>query len=110
MQIVPKPAANQAFAYKNASIKSNLTLVWYFSIVALIGFGVHLIHHLRLGTGAFSPEMLPYLAVYLSNVLYALLNLLLLPSARVSNSASWRVSLLELMYPAFLAFMATVLS
>ena len=110
MQIVPKPAANQAFAYKNASIKSNLTLVWYFSIVALIGFGVHLIHHLRLGTGAFSPDMLPYLAVYLSNVLYALLNLLLLPSARVSNAASWRVSLLELMYPAFLAFMATVLS
>ena len=110
MQIVPKPSAHLAVAYQQASIKSNLTLVWYFSIVALIGFGVHLLHHLRLGAGAFSPDMMPYLAVYLCNVLYALVNLLLLPSARSTNHISWRTGLLELMYPAFLAFMATVLS
>lgn len=110
MQIVPRPLSHQALAYQQASIENNLTLVWYFSIVALIGFGVHLLHHLRLGTGAFSEQMLPYLVVYLSNVIYALLNFLLLPSARAASKVSWRVTLLELLYPAFLAFMATVLS
>tara|TARA_R110002153_G_scaffold137546_4_gene287652 strand:- start:734 stop:1870 length:1137 start_codon:yes stop_codon:yes gene_type:complete len=110
MQIVPSPPSHQARAYQQISVENNLTLVWYFSIVALIGFGVHLLHHLRLGNDAFSEQMMPYLTVYVSNVLYALLNLFLLPYARAISRTSWRVTLLELMYPTFLAFMATVLS
>ena len=110
MQIVPSPPSHQARAYQQTSVENNLTLVWYFSIVALIGFGVHLLHHLRLGNDAFSEQMMPYLTVYVSNVLYALLNLFLLPYARAISRTSWRVTLLELMYPTFLAFMATVLS
>ncbi|WP_166423471.1 GGDEF domain-containing protein [Paraglaciecola sp. 20A4] len=110
MQIVPSPPPHQAKAYQQTSVENNLTLVWYFSIMALIGFGVHLLHHLRLGNEAFSEQMMPYLLVYISNVLYALLNLFLLPYARGMSRTSWRVTLLELMYPTFLAFMATVLS
>ena len=110
MQIVPSPSSHQTKAYQQTSVENNLTLVWYFSIVALIGFGVHLLHHLRLGNDAFSEQMMPYLTVYVSNVLYALLNLFLLPYARAISRTSWRVTLLELMYPTFLAFMATVLS
>jgi diguanylate cyclase (GGDEF)-like protein len=54
--------------------------------------------------------MLAYTAVYLSNVLYAVFNLLVLPKVRNTPALGGVLILFELAYPFFLATVATMLS
>lgn len=110
MHIVPRPAAVLRAKYHKQSIENNLSLVWYFSAIALLVFGVHLLHHLRLGSKIFNYDMLAYTAVYFINVLYAVFNLLVLPKAKNTPALSGVLVVFELAYPFFLGTVATLLA
>lgn len=110
MHIIPRPAKELRAKYYQLSIENNLSLVWYFSAISLVVFGIHLMHHLRLGTQIFSSNMLVYTLVYATNVVYALFNLSVLPKVKHTPALGSILVLMELAYPFFLATVATLLS
>lgn len=110
MQIVPRPAAVLQAKYHSQSIENNLSLVWYFSAIALLVFGVHLLHHLRLGGKIFNDDMLAYTVAYFINFLYAVFNLIVLPRVKNTPALDNFLVVFELAYPFFLGTVATLLA
>lgn len=109
VEIVPKPTLSLQATYKDYCVKQNLTLVGYFSMVAIVVFGLHLIHHLRLGMGIFSASMIPYTLLYTFNVIYAIVNLLVLPKMRDVKALQGLAVLLQVAYPFFMGLVFTLL-
>ena len=110
MHIVPQPAALLQANYHRLSVENNLSLVWYFSAIALLVFGVHLLHHLRLGINIFNVDMLPYTVAYSINFLYAAFNLRVLRKTQKTAGLGKFLIMFELAYPYFLATVATLLA
>jgi diguanylate cyclase (GGDEF)-like protein len=109
-QFVPRPAADLAQRYKEYCIGNNLVLVSYFSIIAVLVFGLHLVHHLRLGMAVFSASMIPYTLLYSFNVFYAVVNLVVLPKMRDVPALRNISVLFEMSYPFFMGLVFTILA
>tara|TARA_R110002153_G_scaffold271355_3_gene438633 strand:+ start:2040 stop:3155 length:1116 start_codon:yes stop_codon:yes gene_type:complete len=109
IQIIPKPTADLLESYQRHCVKNNLTLVGYFSVLAIIVFGLHLIHHLRLGMEVFSASMILYTLLYSFNIIYAVINLLILPKMRDVAALQWLTVVVEMAYPFFMALVFTLL-
>jgi diguanylate cyclase (GGDEF)-like protein len=109
IQIVPRPPNELINSYQSYCVKNNLTLVGYFSALAIIVFGLHLIHHLRLGMEIFSASMISYTLLYSFNIIYAIVNLLVLPKMRGVQALKGLTVLLEMAYPFFMALVFTLL-
>jgi diguanylate cyclase (GGDEF)-like protein len=107
--IIPKPTAALAESYQSYCVKNNLTLVGYFSVLAIVVFGLHLIHHLRLGMDIFSASMILYTLLYSFNIIYALVNIVVLPKMRDVTALQALTILLEMAYPFFMALVFTIL-
>lgn len=109
IQIIPQPPVELINSYQRYCVKNNLTLVGYFSVLAIIVFGLHLIHHLRLGMEVFSASMIPYTLLYSFNIIYAIVNLLVLPKMRDVQALQGLTVLLEMAYPFFMGLVFTLL-
>ncbi|WJG09013.1 GGDEF domain-containing protein [Aliiglaciecola sp. LCG003] len=108
--IFPKPHPAFEVEYEVYCNNNNLKYVMYFSFLACIVFGIHLIHHFRLGMGAFSTEMMPYTLLYSFAVLYSSLNIFLLNKLKDAPALIAIANFIELVFPFFMASLAVMLS
>lgn len=110
VSFIPTPKIELQASYLSHCAEKNLNSVRYFSILAIVVFGLHLIHHLRLGAEIFSTNMLPYTLLYSVNILYAIVNVLVFPKMRNVQALHSIAVFLLMSYTYFLAFTLTFLS
>lgn len=108
--IFPKPKPELVDEYRLICNKNNLKYVWYFSLLAVLVFGFHLLHHFRLGMNAFSAEMMPYTLLYSFGIIYPGLNVILLSKVKDVPALTPIASFIELAFPFFLGAVAVLLS
>ena len=109
-RLFPKPKAALELEYRRECNKNNLKYVWYFSLLACVVFGFHLVHHFRLGTVALSAEMMPYTLVYSFAIIYPALNMMLLSWLKDLPALTPVAAFIELAFPFFMASIAVLLS
>ncbi|MDC0602587.1 GGDEF domain-containing protein [Aliiglaciecola sp.] len=106
------PRTKPAFQaeYEMSCNTHNLKYVMYFSMLACLVFGIHLIHHFRLGFGALNPEMIPYTLLYGFAIIYSAFNILFLSKLRNLPALEPVASFIEFTFPFFMAALAVLLS
>lgn len=109
-RFIPVPRAAHVSQYKAQCNKNNLKYVWYFSLLTIVVFGFHLVHHLRLGLDALSVEMMRYTLIYGFCIFYPALNMLALSKLKDISVLTPVAALIELMFPIFMAAVAVLLS
>jgi hypothetical protein len=95
--------------YKLACNRNNLSFIWLLSWIQVMVFGLHLIHHFRLGMEIFSLSMLPYTVLYSFNILYSSLNLIILPKFRKAPALSQVAVLMEFSFLVYITIIAIML-
>lgn len=109
-RLFPKPRPAFEEEYRIHCNNNNLKLVWYFSLLACVVFGFHLIHHFRLGLGALSTEMMPYTLLYGFSILYPAINMLLLHKLKTMPPLEPIAIFIEMLFPFFMCAIAVMLS
>lgn len=109
-RLYPKPRPAFEAEYRIHCNSNNLKLVWYFSLLACIVFGFHLLHHFRLGMDAFSTEMMPYTLLYGFSIVYPAINMLLLHKLKTMPPLEPIAIFIELLFPFFMCAIAVMLS
>lgn len=106
------PRTKPAFRaeYEVSCNTHNLKYVMYFSTLACIVFGLHLLHHFRLGYEALNPQMLPYTLLYSFAIVYSSFNILFLSKLRELPALSSVANFIEFIFPFFMASLAVLLS
>lgn len=108
--LFPKPRPAFEIDYQFECNQNNLKYVWYFSLLSCIVFGIHLLHHFRLGWEALSAEMMPYTLIYSFAIIYPAFNMILLGKLKDISALTPIAVFIELMFPIFMASIAVLLS
>ncbi|TRY32902.1 GGDEF domain-containing protein [Aliiglaciecola sp. M165] len=109
-RLFPKPKPAYEAEYTVHCNTNNLKYVTYFSMLSVLVFGFHLIHHFRLGIGAISAEMMPYTLLYSFAIIYPLFNILFLHKLKDIPALTPVARFIETLFPFFMGSIAVILS
>lgn len=107
-RLIPRPKQSLRDEYEKASAKANADTLYYFSMVFVVVFLIHLLHHTRSGDDIFAPQMYLYTSVYCASVGFGLVNLWLIGKLQKKyRNYAWY---LELMFMLFVAVISVLLA
>ncbi|GAA0854160.1 GGDEF domain-containing protein [Aliiglaciecola litoralis] len=109
-RLFPKPKPALKAEYELHCNANNLKYVMYFSLLACVLFGLHLLHHFRLGLAVFNTEMMPYTLLYGFSIIYPAFNILFLSKLKYLPALTPVATFIEVMFPVFMTCVAIFLS
>lgn len=109
-RLFPKPRPAFEAEYVVECNTNNLKYVTYFSMLSVLVFGFHLVHHFRLGLEAISAEMIPYTLLYSFAIIYPLFNILFLHKLKDIPALTPVASFIQVLFPFFMGSIAVILS
>lgn len=109
-RFLPTSKPEYQFEYWAKCNRNNLKYIWYFSLLTLVVFTLHLIYHLRLGDQVLSVQMMPYTLLYTFCIVYSLVNMLVLSRLRNRPALQPLANLIEIFFPFMMATIAVLLS